>query len=154
MSRDWLITAQNVLGDLLIPRLCAGCKKRLIYGRHDPCIGTLPETRVACCGHGQPRGADGKHSGYVGLKDGRIILFSGLDGAAIRALVEQALRGQPLPETAQYAEELGWWAGLTDAQYARAQELYRQAHRQCRNMREVFGIDLNQIAQAVRAESH
>ncbi len=138
MSSDWWIKTNNMLHDLLIPRRCNGCRKRQIFGRHDPCIGTLPQTRVACCGHGYPRDANGHHSGYVGLNDGRTILFSGLDGNQIRAMVDTVLARGPLPHGAEFDAKLSWWAGLTDAQYLYAMELLRAAQKEARTFSKWF----------------
>lgn len=99
------------------PRPCKGCGLHVKRGEQDPCIANLPETRQACCGHGLERQPNGILAGYVGLKDGRIIRFSGmLGGPAIRTLVNDALKGEPLPEGVEN-DKPAWWAGLTDWQY-------------------------------------
>jgi hypothetical protein len=99
------------------PRLCKGCGAKVQPGQHDPCIANLPQTRQACCGHGLAREALDKHTGYVGLNDGRILRFSGLHGPAIRQLVTDTLAEKPLPDGVEPDEKLSWWAGLTDQQY-------------------------------------
>jgi hypothetical protein len=103
--------------DFANPRPCLGCKKRCANGGHDACIENLPGTYQACCGHGLDRTpVSGRLAGYVGLKDGRTIEFSGLlGGERIRAAVDLALAGAPLPEGFTFGERM-WWEGLTDAQ--------------------------------------
>lgn len=103
--------------DKRYPRRCKQCSAQVQPGKHDPCIVDLPQTRQACCGHGLSREALGRLPGYVGLNDGRILRFSGLDGPAIRRLVDDALAGKPLPHGVEQDAKLIWWAGLTDRQY-------------------------------------
>jgi hypothetical protein len=109
--------------DFANPRSCFGCKARCVNGQHDPCIANLPSTRNACCGHGQAtRPTNDNPSGYVALEDGRTFRFAGtVGGAAIRAAVDAAIRGEALPEGFVYDEELPWWHDCTDEQKAYVQ---------------------------------
>lgn len=110
------------------PRPCLGCGARIKSGMHDPCIADLPGTYQACCGHGldcAPK--SGRPNGYVALKDGRTIEFSGLvGGARIRSAVDAVLAGEALPEGFAFGERM-WWEGLTDAQRAYVQERIPQS---------------------------
>lgn len=99
------------------PRPCLACGVRIERGAHDPCIANLPGTYQACCGHGLSKTEGSVPAGYVALKDGRCIRFSGCLGARrIREVVDLALKGAPLPPEVQVDEERAWWEGLTDAQ--------------------------------------
>lgn len=108
-----LVDSQN-------PRSCLGCKVRVNHGEQDPCIANLPGTSQACCGHGlalSPRLQ--KPNGYVALNDGRTFRFLGtVGGERIRAAVDSALRGEPLPEGFTFDADKMWWEGLTEAQVA------------------------------------
>ena len=60
-------------------RLCGVCRESRTPEGHDPCLGTLPGVRNACCGHGDDDDA------YVVFQDGTrlsgseaISYFSGL----------------------------------------------------------------------------
>lgn len=50
-------------------RDCKVCKKRVNTLFPDPCLGTLPGVRYACCGHGEPEG------GYIMFENGTTIYF-------------------------------------------------------------------------------
>lgn len=108
-----LVDSQN-------PRPCLGCKAVCAHGGHDPCIANLPGTSQACCGHGlavTPRGQS--PNGYVALEDGRMFRFLGTVGAErIRAAVDAALAGEPLPEGFTFDADRAWWEGLTEDQVA------------------------------------
>lgn len=102
------------------PRSCFGCQARCEHGDHDPCITNLPGTSQACCGHGlavTPR--SGQPNGYVALDDGRTFRFLGTVGSErIRAAVDAALKGDPLPEGFTFDEDRMWWEGLSEPQVA------------------------------------
>jgi hypothetical protein len=87
------------------PRPCKGCGANIQPGGNDPCIKNLPGTSSACCGHGADRNpCDGEPAGYVELSNGTIIRFSGsVGGDRIRAAVQAAIEGQPLPDGFRYA---------------------------------------------------
>ncbi|MBZ0186579.1 MAG: hypothetical protein K8F91_10055 [Candidatus Obscuribacterales bacterium] len=104
-------------------RACKGCKLKIASGSHDPCIANLPGTYQACCGHGLDRSpVHNNPNGYVGLKDGRTISFSGLlGGQRIKQAVELALSGKPLPEGFEFGQRM-WWEGLSEVQRAYVQE--------------------------------
>lgn len=98
-------------------RPCLGCNLKCNQGEHDPCIAGLPDTLNACCGHGRElTPVSGNLSGYVGLKDGRIIRFAGnLGGERIKEAVAAALADQPLPDGFAVTEK-AWWGGLSQEQ--------------------------------------
>lgn len=113
----WVYQDDGTSVDWDKPRRCKGCLVSITVGSHDPCIKNLPGTRQACCGHGLNLTPNGNPAGYVALKDGRTIRFKGLQGAAVRQLVDSALKGEPLPQGVLVDAELSWWADLTDAQF-------------------------------------
>ncbi len=98
-------------------RPCLSCGEKCTGGEHDPCILNLPETEAACCGHGLERSPNGNLPGYVSLKDGRSLRFSGTVGSSlIRKAVDAALACEELPSGFYFDEQKMWWAGLTNTQ--------------------------------------
>jgi hypothetical protein len=110
--------------DFQNPRPCLGCKVKVTNGTQDPCIANLPGTYQACCGHGLDRSpVSNNPNGYVALKDGRTIRFSGcLGGERIREAVDTVLAGGALPDGFVLDEERMWWDGLSDAQRSYVQK--------------------------------
>jgi hypothetical protein len=39
-------------GNLFVDGVCYACGERQTPEGHDPCLGTLPGVKFACCGHG------------------------------------------------------------------------------------------------------
>ena len=46
------------------PRTCQHCGLEWGESLHDPCIGTIPDCRGACCGHGDPTKRYGVPEGW------------------------------------------------------------------------------------------
>jgi len=45
---------------------CTWCGLRRLPNGHDPCLGTLPGVKFACCGHGHTEG-------YVMFRNGKVV---------------------------------------------------------------------------------
>ena len=51
------------------PRVCTKCLKPQTEEGHDACLGTLPNVKYACCGHGMSHG-------YIYFENGTIVRFN------------------------------------------------------------------------------
>lgn len=59
-------TDEPLWPDAYFARKCPACGLRPTPEGHDPCLGTLPSVRYACCGHGLK-------PGYIMFVDGTVI---------------------------------------------------------------------------------
>ena len=64
---DWFSDDGLIGNDIYTAtRRCPACLKPRTIEGHDPCLGTLPGVKFACCGHGV-------HRGYISFTNGVII---------------------------------------------------------------------------------